>query len=200
MLTPYDVYVLYLSLKLHFTDPNYDFFKYSGKVRAKKESFNKRKDRYFFEKLSRTKNQKDLINYFVSNFIESTDPSKMWIGELKEKGEDNYINWKGRIQSLSYRFEQDLHKLIDESHLYESLTSKTNSHPKIIKYYLSEKISLETLIILNDITFFTNKLEESLSYDPIFTLVMNKFKKYRPFLNYDKQHFINLLKSKVLNN
>ena len=74
---------------MHFTSPEYNYFKYAGKIRTSKESFNKRKDRYFFEKLSRKKTEKEVVEFFVSNFIESSDQSKMWVGELKEKGEEN---------------------------------------------------------------------------------------------------------------
>jgi len=198
MLTPYDVYVLYLALKLHFTNPTYNYFKYSGKIKANIESFNKRKDRYFFEKLSRKKQKPDLIDYFVSNFIESSDPSKMWVGELREKGDDNYIKWKSRIQSLRYQFTQDINTLIKDDHLYGTLISKPNTHPKAVKYYLSGKISLETLVILNDITNFVNKLESSLIHDPIFCIVLNKIRKYKPFFVYDKSSFIEEIKSKIL--
>ena len=197
MLKPYDVYVLYLALKLHFTSPSYNFFKYGGKVKANIESFNKRNDRYFFEKLSRKKQKTDLIDYFVSNFIESSDPSKMWIGELRERGDDNYINWKSRIQSLHYQYTQDINTLAKESHLYEALISKPNTHPKAVKHYLSGKISLETLVILNDITSFMDKLESSLNHDPIFCIILNKIRKYKPFFVYDKSSFLEELRAKI---
>ena len=196
MLSPYDVYCLYLAIKQHFTNPSYDFFKYSGKIRASKDTFNKRKDKYFFEKLSRKKQEKEIIDYFVSNFVATSDPSKLWIGELREKGEDNYINWKGRVQSLSYNFSQDLSKVTETEHLYEALVPKTGAHPKIIKSYLSGKITLETLIILDDITSFLSKLE--LSDDPVMSLVVSKIRKYKPFLFYDKKFFVDKIRQLVL--
>jgi hypothetical protein len=197
MLTPYDVYVLYLALKLHFTSPSYNYFKYGGKIKANVQSFNKRKDRYFFEHLSRKKQKTDLINYFVSNFIVSSDLSKMWVGELREKGDDNYIKWKSRIQSLRYLFAQDINTLIREDHIYETLVAKPNTHPKAVKYYLSGKISLETLVILNDITSFADKLESSLSHDPIFHIVLNKIRKYKSFFVYDKPSYVEEFKVKI---
>ena len=41
---PFDVYKLYLALKLHFTTESYDKTKTKGDVRGKKETFLKRKD------------------------------------------------------------------------------------------------------------------------------------------------------------
>jgi hypothetical protein len=192
MLTPYDVYEKYLAIRMHFVEPGYDFFRYSGKVRASKDSFNKRKDRYFFEKLSRKKNEKEVIDFFVSNFIESSNPSKMWVGELREKGEENYINWKARVQSLSYIFNQDLKRLTGDCHLFEALTTKSNSHPKILKYYLSNKISLETIVIFDSLTFFMSKLNCD---DPILSIIILKVNKYKPFLSYNKDNFIKTIRS-----
>jgi hypothetical protein len=192
MLTPYDVYEKYLAIRMHFVEPGYDFFRYSGKVRASKDSFNKRKDRYFFEKLSRKKNEKEVIDFFVSNFIESSNPSKMWVGELKEKGEENYSNWKGRIQSLSYKFNQDLKKLTENHHLFEVLFSEKGSHPKIIKQYLAGKIYIETLVILDNLTSFMSKLNCD---DPVLSLVAHRIKKYKPFLSYDKEGFVQEIRS-----
>ena len=53
IVTPFETYQHYLSLKNHFTNPKYDFFKYGAKTRASVTSFNKRKDKYWFEKTSR---------------------------------------------------------------------------------------------------------------------------------------------------
>ena len=48
----FDVYKTYLAVKLHFASDTYDYYKYDGKVNAKLDTFTKRKDRYFFHKLS----------------------------------------------------------------------------------------------------------------------------------------------------
>ena len=49
----YEVYKIYLALKLHFTKDNYNFFTFNGKSRASLSSFEKRNDRYFFKKLGK---------------------------------------------------------------------------------------------------------------------------------------------------
>jgi hypothetical protein len=193
-MSAYNVYETYLALRQHFTNPNYNYFRYSGKVRTNIESFNKRRDRYFFEKLSRKKTESEIINYFVSNFIQSSDPSKMWVGELKTNGDENYLNWKTRTQSLSYRFKQELNSLTEKAHLYEALFSETGSHPVIIKQYLGGKISIETLVILDDLTSFMRKLNVD---DVVVSLVSHKVKKYRPFLSYDKEIFIQEIRSRL---
>ena len=107
---PFDAYKQYLSLKNHFTKEKYDYHKYCGKSRATVQSFYKRKDRFWFEKLSRNKDDKEVIEFFISNFITCTDPSKLWIGEMIREGEGRYTLWKKRTQSLSYLFKEEQRK------------------------------------------------------------------------------------------
>jgi hypothetical protein len=190
-MSPFEVYEMYLAIKMHFTQPSYDYFKYSGKVKSNIESFNKRKDRYFFEKLSRKKARKDVLDYFVSNFIESSDPSKMWVGEMKISGEDNYLKWKGRVHSFTYLFESDLNTLTEDCHLYEAIISKLG-HPKIIKYYLAGRICLESVVVMDDLTKFMSKLS-----DPVLEIIKARVSKYSPFFVYDKDSVVRVIRSKM---
>ena len=69
---PFDAYRQYLSLKNHFTKDKYDYHKYCGKSRATVQSFYKRKDRFWFEKLARNKyNLKKLHADYWFNQINS---------------------------------------------------------------------------------------------------------------------------------
>ena len=111
--TPFEVYKSYLGLKNHFTKDTYDYHKYCGKSRASLQSFYKRKDRFFFEKLSRQKNDEETIDFFVSNFVNCDDPQTLWIGEIMRNGEDNYTYWKRKMQSLSYFFKGEVENLFD---------------------------------------------------------------------------------------
>ena len=70
-MTPIEVYKTYLAFKNHFTKPNYDYFQYCGKSRASTESFNKRKDKYFFERMSRQKSDEEIKQYFACSTISS---------------------------------------------------------------------------------------------------------------------------------
>ena len=81
IVTPFETYQHYLSLKNHFTNPKYDFFKYGAKTRASVTSFNKRKDKYWFEKTSRKYSDEEVVDFLVSNFAASDNPQNLWIGE-----------------------------------------------------------------------------------------------------------------------
>ena len=67
--TPFETYRTYLSMKSHFTNPKFDFFKYGGKSRATITAFNKRKDKYWFEKTSRKSSDQEVIDFLLLNDV-----------------------------------------------------------------------------------------------------------------------------------
>jgi hypothetical protein len=195
--TPFDVYKTYLSIKNHFTKEKYDYFKYCGQSRASIDSFHKRKDRYFFEKLSRQKTDDEIKFYFVASFIESTDPQSLWIGEIISSGEKNYAEWLKRYQSLTYLFKTESQVFISRENLDYLFECKPNKHPEILKKYLQNAITLETIVILDSILGYVSKFDKKL-LDPVWETVSFKIKKYKPFLNIDEAKFTKILKEIVL--
>ncbi len=179
--TPFETYQHYLSLKNHFTNPKYDFFKYGAKTRASMASFNKRKDKYRFEKTSRKYSNKEIVNFLVSNFVSTDNPQNLWIGEIINSGERKYADWMKRQQSLTYLFKEQSNELLSENDL-ESLFDCSRGHPKILKKFLGGNISLETLTIYEIIFHFSKNFDKKLN-DPVWESVNLKIKKYTPFLN-----------------
>lgn len=190
-MTPFDVYKQYLAIKNHFSKPNYDYFKYAGKSRASINSFNTRKDKYWFERMSRQKTDDEIKNYYVANFVESDTPDRLWIGEIFRDGEQKYQNWMKRQQSLSYLFKEQSQTIFLDYDLDEIFdTSKT--HPIILKKFLSGQIAIETMVIYNKIFLYSEVFDKKLK-DPVWESVSLKIKKYSPFLNIDiKQYKIYL--------
>jgi len=192
---PFDAYKQYLALKNHFTKEKYDYHKYCGKSRATVKSFYKRKDRFWFEKIARNKSDKEVVDFFVSNFITCTDPSKLWIGEMIREGEGRYTAWKRRTQSLSYIFREEVEIILANADL-DAVFARTTGHPPILKKYLSGDISLETLVICDRILGYRNDYDKQLT-DPVWETVSLRIKKYSPFLNIDVFHFKKILKEIV---
>ena len=196
MMMPFDAYKCYLSLKNHFTKDKYDYHKYCGKTRATVQSFYKRKDRFWFEKLARNKSDQEVIDFFLSNFVSCTDPGKLWIGEMIREGEERYTLWKKRTQSLSYVFKEEMSSLLTENDL-NSLFVGSSTHPLILKMYLSGDISLETLVICDKILEYRNDFDAKLT-DPVWESVSLKIRKYSSFLNINTAHYKNILKEIVI--
>ena len=182
-MTPYQVYTEYLALKSHFTNKNYDYFKYNKKVRATITSFNRRKDRYFFERTSRKLSDKEVVDFLVSNFAASDNPQNLWIGSLINEGERIYTEWMRRQQSLTYLFKEQSNELFSETKLEDALNC-SKGHPPILKSFLSGKICLETLVIYDRIFQFSKRFDKKL-LDPVWETVSLKISKYSPFLNTD---------------
>ena len=179
--TPFETYRTYLSMKSHFTNPKYDFFKYGGKSRATITAFNKRKDKYWFEKTSRKYSDQEVIDFLLSNFVNSTNPQNLWIGEIINSGETTYTQWKMRQQSLTYIFKEQSEKLLSENDL-SKVFNCSKGHPLLLKKYLGGEISLETLSIMEKVFSFKKDFDSKLT-DPVWETVSLKLKKYLPFLN-----------------
>jgi hypothetical protein len=182
-MSPFEVYQNYLSLKSHFTNPKYDYFKYNKKVRATLTSFNKRSDKYFFEKTSRKYSDKEIVDFLVSNFVASDTPENLWIGSLINEGERTYQEWMRRQQSLTYLFKEQSSELFSETKLDDALNC-SKGHPPILKSFLGGKICLETLVIYDRIFQFSKRFDQKL-LDPVWETVSLKILKYAPFLNTD---------------
>ena len=194
--TPYETYQTYLSMKSHFTNPKYDFFKYGGKSRATVSSFNKRKDKYWFEKTSRKYSDQEILDFLLSNFITANNPQNLWIGEIINSGERNYSEWMKRQQSLTYLFKEQLEELLSEKKLDEVFDC-SKGHPLILKKYLGGDLSLETLIILEKIFSFVKKFDKNIK-DPVWETVSLKIKKYIPFININIVYYKKILR-KIVN-
>ena len=194
--TPFETYQHYLSLKNHFTNPKYDFFRYGAKTRATITSFNKRKDKYWFEKTSRKYSDQEVVQFLVSNFISSDNPQNLWIGEIINSGERNYAEWMKRQQSLSYLFKEQMNELLSENKL-ENIFNCSKGHPLILKKYLAGEVSIENVVICEKIFSFREKFDKKLD-DPVWETVSLKIKKYLPFLNIDVFHYKKLLR-KIVN-
>ena len=193
---PFDAYRCYLSLKNHFTKDHYDYHKYGGKTRATKQAFYKRKDRFWFEKFARSKNDKEVEEFFVSNFVSITDPETMWIGDMIKNGEARYVDWKKKVESLSYNFNQEVSQLFDDKNL-DQIFDCSKGHPLILKSYLGGNTSLETMVICDKILGYRENFDKRLN-DPVWENVSRKMKKYHPFLNIDVFRYKKILKEIVL--
>jgi len=196
----FDVYKIYLAIKLHFTSDSYDYFKHNGKTTARLNTFTKRRDRYFFHKLSRSYSSSACVDYFVAGFIGS---DTVWIGDVVGKsGQENYTRWQKRIESLSYVFEGDVNTLlefIEEKKIkFDDLFKvKDGQHPPLVKLYIANKITIESMIILDDILNYTKQfnkqIKETVIWPKKYKLLMN----YKPFLKYNSTKMKMIIKKKI---
>ena len=193
--TPFETYQTYLSMKSHFTNRKYDFFKYGGKSRATMTSFNRRKDKYFFEKTSRKYSDEEVMDFLLANFINADNPQNLWIGEIINSGERTYAEWMRRKQSLTYLFKEQSKELLSENDL-ETVFNCSKGHPLVLKRYLGGEISLETLTILEKVFSFRKEFDKKLQ-DPVWETVSLKIKKYIPFININTFSYKKILRELI---
>ena len=167
-----DVYLMYCALKAHFSG-DYDYHKFSGQTRIKRDSFYKRKDRFFFVKTSyKYKQDNEVLDYFVANFIKDRE------GYIANFNDKNYEEWLDKRKIFYDVFSQELQPFVKEFNpLFES---KDGQHPLLLKEYLGKRISLETMIILDTLVEFGKRWDEELEWDdfvwPDVKKLMNNYK------------------------
>lgn len=157
----YQTYQIYQSLKLHFTS-DYDAVKYNYRTAVKRDTFERRRDRYFFEKLSRKFNKDKLIHYFTSNLISN---SGVWVGDMTDEIYNEYV---ARYDKLTYMLSQDMNLMSDKGYSFDQLctTSDDNSSNPLLDALRAGEIQLESVVLVDIMVNFLSRLKSDLS-DPL---------------------------------
>ena len=185
----FDVYKIYLGVKLHFTTDTYDYYKYSGKVNATLDSFTKRKDSYFFYKLYTKYSRSAARDFFVSNFV---DDSKKWLGNLiNDDGHKVYLQYKKYFQSFDYSLRNSIGNIVyDFSRkrisLDDGLLVVNGQHPRLLRLLIQRKINFPTAIILDSVLDFIKVWDKEITEKVVWPDLSRKLKKMRPFISYNK--------------
>ena len=181
-MTGYETFELYQALKLHFTQESYDYFKYNGKTNISVTSFENRKDKYHFYKLSRKFTVKEeLIDFLVANLVEDNN---IWVGNLLQEDADNrYLKYKKVLQSLSYTFENDCRDLFDGVEDPNSIIKTNGDYPVLLTKALRKEIHIETLVLLNNVLGFvpmwSKKITDTIHW-PNYRMKVMKFTSFLP--------------------
>lgn len=197
-MTPFDVYRHYLALRLHFTTDKYDVIKQQGRVRATQQSFLRRRDLLSITRVAESYSNKDVVEFLVANFISGD----RWGGVFNVDARERYIDWKKRVESMTYTFEKEIGAavLYAEKNKIEFaglLQSINGQHPPIIKMFMKGTVSIETLVILNKLGNYINKLDIDLKDDLVWPDTSRIIKKYSPFLNFSREKYDAILRRAI---
>jgi len=175
MIEPYEVYKLYLAIKLHFTTKSYDVVKYKGKVRVKPETFKKRKDMVSIKKLARDYKREEIIDFLVANFVSG----ERWGGLFDIQASKRYEDWKVKKNQREYIFKRDVSKIVLEMEKQKvgAFFEKNGKQGLTFRLYFGTMIEIETLVILDKIFNFVEETDDILLEDVVLLV-----KKYRPFV------------------
>ena len=196
------VYCLYLAAKQHFNG-RYDVVKYNWVMRVSDAAYQKRRDKYFFEKLSDKYTLKELTLIFMSNLVANQDA---WIGDISDADAlVFYREYIGRLKRIKSVFEDDVKniyyfsKKVEVNALSEifEYNNKVNSS-YIFKLLQSNVISFETFILLDSFLDIINKHDDQTN-DLVWSKYSTKLNAYKKILIVDKVEarklFIETIKS-----
>ena len=195
-MTGYEAFSIYNALKLHFSQQSYDYFKYNGKSRISIDSFENRKDKYHFYKLSRKYKEEEYINFLVANFIVN---EKTWAGDLlKTEAEVNYLRRMKYMQSMTYSFENDCNLVFEElDDPNEVLRVEDGEYPVLLLMALRKEIQPETLVILNALLNFFPAWSKNVADTIRWPDYRMKMLKYTAFVPFDSVKYRLMLKKVI---
>ena len=196
----FEVFKIWLAVKLHFTNKNYDYFQYGGKVNCKLETFTKRNDRYFFHKLSKKYDADQALDFFVANFLVS---DKAWIGNLaKQDGTDNYVSHRAYKDSFSYNFRSEcriIRDTLDNNNIkFDDLfLVDRGQHPPFFKLLSSKRISYQTFCVFENFLDFIKKWDKEIVEGVVWPVFSKRIKKYLPFIRYNRTQMKLIIKEEL---
>lgn len=190
-------YKLYLILVNAFKK-GYDPVKYSWKIRVQQNSFEKRKDKYFFEKIQKGFDIFEQQKIFMVNLLANQD---QWIGDmLSQDSIMFYRKYMSRFNDLSILFKEDLQNLIlfckSKGRMFKSLfLIEDNKEPMIFKLLQNDSIQYETFILLDSYFNIIEMLDESKNF--IWDQYSVRIKAYKNLFVIDKLEVIKILKESL---
>ena len=197
----FDVFKTYLAVKNHFTT-DYDYNKYGGRVTAKLESFTKRPDRYFFHKLSKRYNERDILDYFVANF--AVDGNK-WIGNvINNEGAENYTRYRKYKDAFDYDFRNDCVSISNDFarrgiSFNDGFLVHGGQHPRILRLHIQRKIHIQTTVILDSVLSFSKIWNKEIDEKVVWPKIAHTLAKLKPFVIYNETQVKLTLKDVFVN-
>lgn len=191
----YDLYCTYQAIKLHFTSEQYNFFHYDGKTKVSVDAFQKRRDKFLFHRLARKYRDDEMVPFLVSNFVYSDGN---WTKSLlEEEAEQTYREWKRITDSMTKIYEEDLCKIATKETFNDLFKVEDGQFPKLLVLFMQKDVTIETMVILNNIFNFISIWDKKISDDIIYPKISRKIRKYGSFLNVNVDKY-KLLTKKVL--
>jgi hypothetical protein len=189
MINGYDACKILLALKLHYTSPSYDYFKYDGSVSLTPSGYAARKDRYFCEKLAhKYKTKINLVDFATTVYAHSDRPKKLWTNNfLSKDAETCYDKMSGWTEGLEYHFKNELEKMIQVTvdngqSINWPITVRNGEEPPLLQMYRQNDISLECVALLNNMFHLIEQWNNKITDDLLYPELANKIQKYTPFV------------------
>ena len=188
----YDLYCTYQAIKLHFSSESYNFFHYDGKTRVSIDAFQKRRDKFLFHRLARKYRDDEMVPFLVANFVHSDDN---WTKSLlEEEAEQTYREWKRVTDSMTKIYVEDLQKIATKETFNDLFKVDDGQFPKLLNLFMQKEVTIETMVILNNLFNFIKIWDKKISDDIIYPKISRKIRKYGAFLSVNTAKYKELTK------
>lgn len=178
--TPEIVKEQFQAVKLHFSSKNYNYNKYEGKV--KKSNY---KDIVPYSMIAKGKYKTDFPDFFIPGLFQN--PKSNIENFLSEDYINTWKYWISYQRAPQYYFERELLEVrvyLEKNKLkFDSMFSvKGNEIPIVYKFIVKNQVSPQTLLYLNQVIEFIDRIDSRITETILFPKVQNRLKKLRTFL------------------
>jgi len=171
----------YMALKLHFTSESYNVFKTRGRLRGKRTTYNSRNDCLLFEKLaSMYPDDRQCIEVIASNFMYGNSH----IVYDFDRTVANYNKYIQRKQAVTNQFKEDCRTIISNGAQYKF--DGCNKIPDVVQLFLANKLTIETMSILNDFDDIVSKMKSSNQLKLLLGDDLLRIEKSKGFVKYNR--------------
>ncbi len=151
----FSAFATWYAINLHFTT-NYDFVKYKGKTRATRDTYNRRKDKFLFQKIQQH-HSNHLKDYFIAQYIFHENLlKKPYIRNIATDGGGAYIAHRSCQDALTYHMSQQVNywfQWLDDNQ-FDLMTVLKEQKTKVFNLFITDKLSIYFFAHLNMVTAF----------------------------------------------
>ena len=91
------------------------------------------------------------------------------------------------MQSLTYTFEQEMIPLLEDNSFSDIFEIPKDTHPRLLKEHLGNRVSIEAMIILDNLVEYTKNWDKKMGDDVVWPNINKMLENYKKFLTFDRK-------------
>jgi hypothetical protein len=140
----------------------------------------------------------ELKTFFACNFAHH---GTKWVGGLTDdQADETYKSYKSLMESFTYRFKNDIDRIISVNDFKSLFVVEDGQHPKLVKMLIQNEIPLETFVVLNRYIDFMPKFDKEITDPIMWPDISLKIRKYDKFISVNNQKVAEALKDCLQSN
>jgi len=180
----YTYYRYFLAMKLHFKDKKFNFFSHDGKTRVSVQTYNGRRDRYFFERSASIYNTQKFLDKCLTEI--KKNPNFFIKDLLTPDNESRYLRRKGFLESFKNSFDKEVSEITNhclKNRINRRQLLQGDEDTKPVLYLMLKKglVSEETYLCIDRVCDVSERLAV-FNLDPLVHQTNFFMEKYYPFV------------------